>query len=466
MDAPTADVVVLGAGLAGLCAGIEAAGAGASVLVLEKAAAPGGSSAISEGFLAFSGTPEQTAAGIVDDPERLRADLTACGGGDSDPDLIAAFVDAQAATGRWLRTRGILFGPPQLSAGQSVPRTHTTDGAALVQRLLAELIAMPGVKILTDAAGARLLQSDAGAVTGVSFRHDGRERHVQARRGVVLCSGGFSRDDALVRTFAPRQAKAIRCGAATNTGDGLRMAWALGAGLADMGHIKGTFGFHPSARIDEGRGMVRLPIYRGAIAVNRAGERFVDESLPYKLIGDACLLQPGALAWQIFDDAIMATSACGISAFDFASALRAGLLATGDTLDAIAQATGIALPGLQRTVAHYNEDAAAGTDTQYGRTSLGAGFGRIAPIATPPYFAWPSTSALIATYCGITVDAATRVLDVYGAPIPQLYAAGEITGGFHGAAYMTGTALVKAIAFGRIAGRGAAGAAAVTAPSA
>jgi len=451
-----ADVVVIGGGLAGLCAGIEAARHGARVLVLEKAAQPGGSSVLSEGFFAFAGTPEQAAAGIRDDDERLTADLLACGGGDADPRLVAVFVARQAETYRWLRSRGIAFGAPQLSAGQSVPRTHPTDPNELFAVLRSELLGMPGTTLLTDAAATRLSRMPCGAATRVAFRHEGRDRIASARRAVVLCSGGFSRDDALVRLFAPRQAKALRCGADTNTGDGLRMAWALGAGLADMGHVKGTFGFHPTARVAEGRGMVRLPIYRGAIAVDRAGRRFCDESLPYKLIGDACLALPDALAWQVFDRRIMQTSTPGVSAFDFAAAQRAGWLNEAQDAASLARAAGIDPDGLVRTLAGYNAGVAAGTDDTFGRRSLGAGFGRPQPIDTAPFYAWPCTSALIATYCGVSIDDSARVLDVYGGPIPRLYAAGEITGGFHGAAYMTGSALGKAIVFGRIAGRAAA----------
>ena len=108
-------------------------------------------------------------------------------------------------------------------------------------------------------------------------------------------------------------------------------------------------------------------------------------------------------------------------------------------------------------MARYNADAAAGRDSQFGRTGLAAGYGKLHPIAEAPFYGFPSTSAVLATYAGLSVDPRMRVLDVFGAPIEGLFAAGEVIGGLHGAAYMTGSSLGKSAIFGRLAGRGAAG---------
>jgi fumarate reductase flavoprotein subunit len=118
---------------------------------------------------------------------------------------------------------------------------------------------------------------------------------------------------------------------------------------------------------------------------------------------------------------------------------------------------GMDAAALHKTVEKYNRDAAARRDTEYGRMGLSnEDFGQMRQVRTPPYYAYPCTSVVLATYCGLAVDATMRVLDVFGQPIGRLYAAGEIVGGLHGAAYMSGSANGKAAIFGRLAGRAAA----------
>jgi len=452
-----ADVVVAGGGLAGYCAAIEAAAAGASVLLLEKQPHIGGSTLLSSGFFAFAGTDLQHAAGIDDSGPRLFDDLCKAGGEKNDPRLVQVYVDHQLENYEWLKQQGMHFGTVELSSAQSVPRTHPLDIAKLMDHLRAVAQDSGRVQILLGAPVERLLREQAdGRVTGVRARIDGRTAHIHARRGVVLATGGFTRSERLLELFAPHQAKAVHYGGAGNTGDGLLMAWQLGAGFCDMAHIKGTFGFHPNSRTQEGRGWTKLPMYRGAIAVNKQGRRYVDESSSYKLLGDAVLQQPDAIAWQIFDQDIMDTAVDGVSPFDFRDAQRRGLIIQADTLQALAEDAGIDTTRLQETVARYNGYVAHGHDAEFGRDGLSTHYGGLRKIARAPFYAYASTSAVIGTYCGLTVDTNTRVLDVFGEPIPGLHAAGEIMGGFHGTAYMTGTALGKCLIFGRISGRTAA----------
>ena len=108
---------------------------------------------------------------------------------------------------------------------------------------------------------------------------------------------------------------------------------------------------------------------------------------------------------------------------------------------------------MARTLERYNADTHTERDTVFGRTSLSSGWGKPVPVETPPFYGYPSRSAVVGTYCGLAVDADLRVIDVFGEPIPGVFAAGHVTGGFHGAGYMTGTALSKAAVFGRLAGR-------------
>lgn len=449
------DVVVVGAGLAGYCAALEAASRGVSVLLLEKQAVAGGTSGISGGAIAFAGTDEQQAQGINDSPERLFADLQRVGGDAADRSLLAAYAELQHETYGWLKTQGLHFISVQLGSGQSVPRSNRVDAGQMMQALAAAAAQSRKISVLTSCAAQCLVRAAAdGRVTGLVTRHQGKPLALHARLGVILTSGGFSRSESLLRIYAPALALAQRAGSDGSTGDGLVMARALGADTKDMDRINSTFGRHPGA--GPGENALLHPIYKGAIAVNRDGRRFTDESRSYKVLGEACLQQPEALAFQIFDRAIMDLSVAEAATSDFKGALQAGLVLQADDLSALARRIGCDEQTLGTTVSEYNADVPRGIDSRHGRASLANGNGQLRAIATPPFYAYPCTSAILATYCGLAVDAQARVIDGNGKPIPGLYAAGEITGGFHGNGYMTGSSLGKAAIFGRAAGRAAA----------
>ncbi len=445
-----ADLLVIGGGAAGFAAALEAAEAGASVLLLEKMAETGGSSAMSGGCLAFAGTDMQQAEGIEDSDALLAADLRALGGGDADDAIIAAYVANQLDTFNWLKGHGQVFSPAlEASSGQSVPRVHNVDPADMVRLLAARCRETGRVRVVMQAAAKRLRRDGDGRVVGVAAEVAGVGQDFTAR-AVLLASGGFSRNPELVHRFAPECAQAVFVGGEGNVGDGLRMAWALGADFRDMAHIKGTFGKHP---LDETNNHSCLLVYKGAIAVNQEGRRFVDESLSYKLLGAACLRQPYGAAFQILDQPIMDSGDDRVRILDFHRRLEEGLFLQADTLEELAAQIEIPPEALAQTVATYNDMIDAGEDADFGRRHLVHNHGALRRIETAPFYAYPSTAAVYGTYCGLCTDASMRVLDVFGAPIPGLLAAGEVVGGLHGAAYMTGSALGKALIFGRIAAR-------------
>lgn len=452
------DVVVVGGGLAGVCAATEAADHGADVMLLERQPTLGGSTVLSGGFVALADTPMQRQRGITDSADLLHDDLRTVGEERNDERLVRRYTDAQAQLYDWLTSRGVTFDAVELSAGQSVARSHHTDTPTLI-RTLTERAVAAGVTVTTDAPVLRLLRAEAnGRVEGVLASIDGTETRVVARRGVVLAAGGFCHGDEMLETFAPHQARALRIGGAGNTGTGLRMAWALGADMRDMGYVKGTFGTHPSATPD--RHEILLAFYLGAIIVNREGRRFVDESLSYKTLGDACLDQTDALCYQVFDQTVMDASSPGVPLFDLEALLRRGLVVTADTWADLGSAIDVDGAALDESVARYNRAVAAGVDADFGRDGLCHHTGDLVPLTRPPFYAFPSTTAMLATYCGLRITPDTEVLDVFGDVIEGLYAAGEITGGLHGTAYMTGSSLGKSAVFGRIAGAVAAGASA------
>lgn len=450
------DVVVVGAGLAGHCAALSAAEGGAEVLLLEKQARTGGSTVLSGGFFALAGTPLQEAAGLDDDGAKLLRDLRATGGPDTDDGLLAAYAGGQPEFYAWLTRCGAGFTALELSAGQSVPRSHRCDPAQLIDELSRRLHKTGSATTVLNADARRLLRhSNDGPVAGVEV-HDrsGRAHRVLARGGVVLASGGFSRSEDLMRRFAPGQAGALRIGGEGNVGDGLRMAWRLGAAFRDMGHVKGTFGTHPSTGTE--RHKILLAFYVGAIVVNKDGRRFVDESDSYKIIGDACLRQPDRVGFQIFDRTVMDRSDRGVPLFDFEPALEEGLLLQADSLADLARRIEVPVSAFLDTVSRYNAGVDAGIDGEFGRRGLCNSTGQMVRIDQPPFYAYPSTSVVLATYCGLTIMPDAEVQDIEGQGIEGLYAAGELTGGFHGHSYMTGASLGKAAFFGRVAGQQAA----------
>ena len=459
------DVIIVGAGIGGLCAAIQAASDGARTLLLEKGERYGGSTRMAGGAFAFAGTDLQQRAGIDDSAERLAADLIKVGRSLNDPALVQTFAGRQLEACRWLLGLGLSFHTVALSGGQSVPRNHSLNPVAMLDTLHRRAIDA-GVAYRSAAPVARLVaeRGPRGArVTGVELADGGR---IPARGGVILATGGFSRNMDLVMRFAPHLRNALPMGGPHNTGDGLRMAWALGADLLDMGQVKGTFGVPTGTPLpgceDEAPKLISA-MYKGAVIVNGQGRRFVDESVSYKLIGDRCLEQPDAKAFQLFDASVMAQSSEMPTVSDYRRALRTGLLVEATTIDDLAVRIGVDAATLAQTIDRYNRACDGELPDEFGRTSLGTGFGKPRRIETAPFHALACTTGLTSTYCGLKTDTTARVVDVFGDLIAGLYAVGEIMGGFHGEAYMSGSSLAKAVVFARIAAADAARAAATAA---
>jgi flavocytochrome c len=451
------DVLVVGGGLAGYSAAHEAASRGLDTLLIEKEAKIGGATILSGGSFAFAGTPLQRSLGIEDSEEILYEDLRRVGGYENDDALVRAYVSNQREAYDWLASLGARFERVFVASGQSVPRGHSRNAQEVLDIVVKRAHATGKVRTRLHTAARRLLRDRPGApVTGVAVDAPGGSATIRARKGVILTTGGFSRNDQLLNLFAPNQAGAQRMGGPGNTGDGLLMAWQLGAGFRDMAYIKGTFGNHPSAGPEDH--FLLFPMYAGAIAVNSHARRFVDESLSYKLIGEACLKQPGCIGYQVFDQRIFERGRPGIPSMDFQADLDAGRVVKAATLRELAACFGLDGVALERTVAEYNGFVERGVDEAFGRDGLCNHYGALAKIETAPFYGFASKTVVLATYCGLTVDESARVKDVYGEVIPNLFAAGGVMGGFHGNAYMTGTANGKAVIFGRIAARAAAGA--------
>ncbi|NDZ80871.1 FAD-dependent oxidoreductase [Streptomyces sp. SID10853] len=447
------DLVVLGSGIAGQTTATTAAEAGLDVLLVEKQPTLGGTSTMSGGWFAFSGTPEQAEEGIEDSADLFRRDLLEGGRHLNDLALVDAYLTHQQAAYGFLKGHQVRFREVAISSGMSAARGHNSEIRGVLATLHAAFVAAGGTT-RTDTAAQRLL-TDGGRVVGVRAQGPDGPVELYGRRGVVLATGGFSRGAEMLKIFAPEQLAAIPYGGRGNVGDGLRMAWRLGAGMADMSFVAATYGSHP----DTGEEFHELltAYYLGAIVVNTDGRRFVDESIDYKALGRAVLDQPDGLGVQVFDSRVRAQSHRGIPLKDMDTLQELGHLHQAGTLEEAARLAGVAPDALVATVERYNLAVAGRATDEQGRTGLCNGVGTLPPIDAPPYYAYPAKALMTTTYCGVTVTPDARVTTVDGEPIDGLYAVGEVVGGFHGATYITGTSLGKGVVFGHLLGTTLAG---------
>jgi fumarate reductase flavoprotein subunit len=452
---PAYDVIVIGAGLAGNTAALSAAESGARVLLVEKGAQYGGSSVKAGGGMLFAGTDVQAAAGVDDDNELLRASIIAAGHGKNDPAPVQAYLDHQLDTFEFMRGHGIDF-TLTLTGTDAISRMHAAPQGYAAKVMHDTFLALDNAEYWPSTAARRLVQDAHGRVIGVVVERDGQEITVDGA-AVILTSGGFARSRELLETFAPAWADATKMGGVDNTGDGLRMAWAVGADVADMGYIEASFGAsiksYPDLSEDPNEEPRLLyPNSQGAIIVNLDGRRFVDENLNYKIISTVCVKQAEGIGFQIFDDSMMNRSQPAPTPADFKTALADGYVIAAETIEELAEKLLIDPATLRATVDAYNGFVDAGTDPDFGRSLSDYGVERGGHLDTAPYYAFACRSGLTTTYCGVRVDESLRVVDVFGDAIDGLFAAGEVVGGFHGATYLSGTGLGKAGVFGRAAG--------------
>lgn len=243
-------------------------------------------------------------------------------------------------------------------------------------------------------------------------------------------------------------AKADAISGAGIQGDDISIAQAIGADTFDVTYIKASYGFKLKPTIIQD---ISLITYSNAIMINKECKRFTDESQLYKLQG-----KTDGYSYQLFDKNILdydlKNDTQGIEMMTALTNDPAGQkwVYFGETIEEAAKKAGLDPKQVKESVEKYNKGIKEGKD-EFGRTSLTSGFGKPVPLEKGPFYIMPTTAALIGTYCGLKINEKAQVINVFGEVIPALYAAGELTGGVHGAAYMTGTAFGKAICFGRIA---------------
>lgn len=476
-----ADIVVVGAGTAGIPCAIVAAQAGATVAVLEKDSRIGGTLHVSAGHMSGAGTRRQLEMGITDDTvDRHFDDVMRLSRGEADPALVRVAVEEAPHAIDWLHDLGFVFDPetPTIYPGHdsySRARTvwhaapagmeHVPMGRALgiletLQPLWDEQVAAGRIQPYLSTSLTSLIVED-GAVRGV--RADGPAGPLELRApATVLATGGYGSNPELFAELTPGRPRLVTNAWHTATGDGILAAREAGAAIRGgekHNYRLGMIEIEPgSGRGDMRRDFVSLSasVRRpDEIWVNARGERFADET-SHDITGQERSLhdQPGHRFWLVFDEAAVAGPQAPLPLLWERDRLRAaadeGVFLWRDaTLGGVAAKAGIDPAGLERTVAAYNARIAAGGPDPLGRN------GADAPIATAPFYALALPAGVLVTFGGVDVDAQLRALDTDGRPIPGLYAAGEVVGGgaTSGVAFCGGMLVTPAISFGRILGR-------------
>ena len=487
-----ADVVVIGAGGAGMTAAMTAADAGQKVVILESQAMVGGNSARATGGMNAAKTvyqdenefdqaagvektlataaekyadnetitalaktvSEQWAAyqanptGYFDSVELMELDTMVGGKGINDPELVKTLCEGTADAIDWLDENGITLHNVSSFGGASVKRIHrpvneegkvVSVGAYMIP-LLQENCEKRGIDIVLNTTVDTILTDANGAAVGVSGTDKDGNTVVVNAKSVILATGGFGANLDMVTQYKPELAGFMTTNAAGAQGQGIEMATAIGAGTVDMDQIQ----IHPTVEANTAALITEGLRGDGAILVNANGERFIDEVGTRDVVSAAEIAQPGSYSWLIVDQAMVDASSV-IQGY-----IKKGYTKTGATYEELAKELDVDPAAFANTMETWNSYVEAKNDPDFGRTSFAN------PLNNGPYYAIKVTAGVHHTMGGVTINSATEVLKKDGTVIPGLFAAGEVTGGVHGANRLGGTAVADFVVFGRIAGESAA----------
>ncbi len=490
----TVDVVVVGAGGAGMTAAITATDAGKKVIVVESQPIAGGNSVRSTGGMNAAKTPYQdknefaeaagvektlaTAAekfadnetitalaatvkaqweayqanpqGYFDSVELMELDTLIGGKGKNNPELVKALAENSAAAIEWLASIGADVKNVGAFGGASVKRIHrpvNADGkvtavGAYIVPILEKNLQDRNVQFLFDTTANEIIMKDGKAVGIKATGKDGNKVTINAK-SVVIATGGFGANAEMVEKYKPELKGFATTNAEGAQGQGIDMATAVGAATVDMDQIQ----IHPTVHIEEdGNAHLITEGLRGdgAILVNAEGKRFYDEVSTRDKVSAAIIAQPEKSAWLVVDQSMVDKSAV------IAGYIKSGYTVTGATYEELAKAMGVDEATFVSTMNTWNQAVEAKSDTEFNRTSFAN------PLTAAPYYAIKITPAVHHTMGGIVINPKAEVLNEKGEVISGLFAAGEVTGGVHGANRLGGNAVADFTVFGRIAGQSAA----------
>ncbi len=438
------DVVIVGAGGAGLTAAVRATQEGAKVLVLEKMPMVGGNSLKASGGMNCAGTKFQEAAGIIDSGVQEFIEDTMNGGHQlNDLALVTTMAENSSDAVNWLESIGAPLPKVAATGGTTHKYLHSPEdgspvGAYLVAKL-SEEAEKQGIEIMLNTTATEIIMVD-GVAAGVKAEDAEHDYTVNAK-AVILATGGFGANFDLMCSFNPSLANAVTTNHPGATGDGILMAEAVGAATVDMEQIQ----LHPT--VYQATSMLVSEKMRslGAILVNQEGKRFTNDLATRDAVSAAELEQTGGYAYIIFDQNLVDNNKSA------AQYIEQGMAVSGETYEALAEAMGVDVDAFVETMNTWNQAVADGEDKEFGRNN-----GMDADLSTAPYYAIQIAPGIHHTMGGIKIDPDTHVINTEGDVIPGLFAAGETTGGVHGGNRIGGNAVCDFVVFGRIAGANAA----------
>ena len=486
-----ADIVIVGAGGAGMTAAITAAEEGKSVVILESQSMVGGNSVRATGGMNAGKTVYQdenefgesagvektlkTAAekyadnetitalaktvseqwaeyqanptGYFDSVELMELDTMVGGKGINDPELVETLCSNSADAIDWLDEHGITLHNVASFGGASVKRIHRpvdADGKTIsvgsyMIPLLQENCEKAGVQILLNTTANEILTDANGAAVGVKATGASGETVTVNAKAVVLTTGGFGANLDMVTEYKPELKGFMTTNAAGAQGQGIEMATAIGAGTVDMDQIQ----IHPTVEANTAALITEGLRGDGAVLINAEGKRFIDEVGTRDVVSAAEIAQTGSYSWLVVDQAMVDASSV-IQGY-----IKKGYTVTGETYEELAKAMGVDEAAFAETMNTWNGYVDAKNDPDFGRTSFAN------KLDTAPYYAIKVTAGVHHTMGGLTINTNTEVLKEDGSVIPGLFAAGEVTGGVHGANRLGGNAVADFTVFGRIAGKAA-----------
>ncbi len=448
------DVVVVGAGGAGLTAASRIAQEGKSVVVLEMMPLIGGNSVKASGGMNAAGTKYQedaAAAAEGDEAEKIKASTveayiedTMNGGHQiNDKELVRTMAENSSDAIDWLTEIGAPL-PKIAATGGTVhsylhePEDGSAVGGYLVEKLSAYVDKM-GVEVMVNTEATAII-NDNGKAAGVLATSPEHNYTINAK-AVVLTTGGFGANFDMMASYNPALANAVTTNAAGAIGEGIKMAEEMGAATVDMEYIQ----LHPTVYQEDGTLVSERLRSNGAILVNSNGERFTNDLSTRDAVSNAELEQDGAFSYIVFDSKYVEEKL-------YQKYIKGGLTVSSDTLEGLAAEMGLegdAVTNFTETVSKWNKACETGED-EFGRNN------GLITLDAAPYYAIKIAPGIHHTMGGIKINTEAEVLDTDGNVIPGLYAAGETTGGVHGGNRIGGNAVCDFVVFGRIAGANAA----------
>lgn len=445
----TTDTVIVGAGGAGLSAAIQMAQDGRKVTIVEKAGITGGNSSLASGGMNAAETKLQKEEGIPDTVELFVADTMKGGHDKNNKDLVQKMAEESSAAVDWLEELGAPLKQLKFSGGQSEMRTHAPIndegksipvGNYLVNKLTAKAKEL-GVNIIYDAKVEKILMKD-GKAAGVEATYSDGEKLTVNAGAVIVASGGFGSNKELVEKYNPNLKGYVSTNAKSIQGDAIAFLEEVGANFIDMDQIQ----IHPTVVQKDGSLISEGLRGEGAILVNQDGKRFVDELQTRDFVSKEILSQKDPSAWIIVDQSMFDQSATIAKYFD------KGLLTKCDDYKALADLIGTNEENIKETIENWIETVKNNEDKEFGRKGMDK---TRSDLSKPPYYAVQISPGIHHTMGGVQVDTKSEVLDKEGKAIPGLYAAGEVTGGIHGANRLGGNAVTDIVVFGRNAAKSA-----------